>query len=48
MASNVDSESPPQCTGNCCDPAVAERANTIASPSPRCLRSNSKTVRLYR
>ena len=46
MAGKVDSQSPLQWTGNCWDPAVAERAKTTASPAPRRLVSSSKTVRL--
>ncbi len=44
MAAKLDSQSPPQCTGNCCPPAVADRANTTASPSPRSSTSRSKTA----
>ena len=46
MPLKVDSQSPPQCTGNCCPPAVADRANTTASPSPRSSTSRSKTALL--
>jgi len=46
METNVDSLSPPQCTGNCCPPAVADRANRTASPSPRTSRSSSNTALL--
>ena len=46
IETNVDSQSPPQCTGNCWPPAVADRANSTASPSPRSASSTSKTARL--
>src|SRR6478735_6728157 len=48
IEANVDSQSPPQCTGNCWPPAVADRANRTASPSPRSASSSSKTDLLYR
>ena len=34
MDSNSEAQSPPQWTGNCWPPAVADRANRTASPSP--------------
>src|SRR4051812_2559291 len=46
--SKVEVLSPPQCTGNCCPPTVAERANTTAPGSPLRSLSSSKTVLLYR
>ncbi len=48
IASKDDQQSPPQCTGYCWPPAVAERAKTTASPCPRSFSSSSNTVRLYR
>ncbi|CPU67141.1 Uncharacterised protein [Mycobacteroides abscessus] len=39
-------ESPPQCTGNCWPPAVADRANSTASPTPRSSTSTSWTASL--
>src|SRR3954454_16220955 len=46
MAVYVDSQSPPQCTGNRWPPTVADRAYSTASPVPRTLSIASKTVRL--
>src|SRR5690606_7536829 len=43
----VEVLSPPQCTGIDCPPAVAERANSTASPSPRAATSTSCTALLY-
>src|SRR5690606_23876239 len=42
----VESQSPPQCTGNCCPPAVADRAKSTASPWPRLRSSSRKTASL--
>lgn len=41
IETNVEVLSPPQCTGMVCPPAVAERANSTASPSPRAPTSTS-------
>ena len=46
MEASEESLSPPQWTGNCWPPTVADRANSTASPSPRTSRSTSNTVRL--
>src|SRR5690606_1657383 len=45
--SYVEVLSPPQWTGYGCAPAVAERANTTASPRPRSCSITSNTARLY-
>ena len=42
-ATYVDSQSPPQCTGNCCPPTVAERANSTASTVPALGLDGSRT-----
>lgn len=47
IASHVLSQSPPQWTGHCWPPAVAERANRTASFLPSLRSRRSKTSLLY-